>query len=419
MYKIRTLGNQIRVVTEKIDYVKSVSMGVWIGAGSAMESKENNGVSHFIEHMLFKGTTTRSARDIAEYMDRVGGQLNAVTAKEYTCFYAKTLSDHAHMSVEILSDMIKNSTHAEENIETERKVIFEEINMCEDTPEDAIHDHLSRLMWRENPIGFSIAGTINSLGGINRDAIISYYDKFYCGENIVISVVGNFDEDKMLELIEQKFGDIKPHSDFSSAQDKICVERGGRIITKDIEQCHVCIGFEGVSRGDDAVYDLLVMNAVLGGNVSSRLFQKVREELGLAYSVYSYVNQYKNNGSLVIYAGLNTENTCDAMTVINNELKRLSEEKLSHDETEVVKEQMKASLIMGLESMSARMSNYGKAVLFDNHIKSQDDIIKLIDNVNTKTIAEVIERVLRSDAVNTVVLGKGNIDTDILNAIDF
>ncbi len=419
MYKIRSLSNGIRVVTEKIDYVKSVSMGVWIGAGSAMEGKENNGVSHFIEHMLFKGTTTRSARDIAEYMDRVGGQLNAVTAKEYTCFYARTLSDYSHMSVEILSDMIKNSTYTEENIETERKVILEEINMCEDTPEDAIHDHLSSLMWKENPIGFPIAGDALSLGTINRDAIISYYDKFYCGENMVISVVGNFDEDEMLELLEQKFGDIKPHSDFKSVQNKICVRRGGRIITRDIEQCHVCIGFEGVSRGDDAVYDLLVMNAVLGGNVSSRLFQKVREELGLAYSVYSYVNQYKNNGSLVIYAGLNTENTYDAMKVINNEIKRLAQDKLSKDETEVVKEQMKASLIMGLESMSARMSNYGKAVLFDNHIKSQDDIIKLIDNVSTATIAEVIERVLRSDKANIAVLGRGNINSDILSTIDF
>lgn len=418
MYKIGKLSNGIRVVTEKIDYVKSVSIGVWIGAGSAMEHAENNGVSHFIEHMLFKGTKTRSAKEIAEYMDRIGGQLNAVTAKEYTCYYAKTLSEHSDKSVEILSDMIKNSTYTMENIETERKVILEEINMCEDTPEDAVHDVLSGLMWKDNPIGFPIAGTSASLDAINHDVIISYYNRFYRGENMVISVVGNFDEAEMYAVLEEKFGDIKGNLENYPKQKKIDVVSGRRVVNKDIEQCHVCIGFEGLAQGDEALFDLQVVNAVLGGNVSSRLFQKVREEMGLAYSIYSYTNVYKNNGSLVIYAGLNTDSICDAMKIISNELKRLVREKLSKDETDVVKEQMKASVIMGLEGMSSRMSNYGKSVLFENHIKSLDMITTLINKVNTDTVAEVIDRVLRMDKANIAVLGRVQ-EKDILKSIDF
>ncbi len=419
MYKISKLSNGIRVITENIDYVKSVSIGVWIGAGSAMERLENNGVSHFIEHMLFKGTKTRSAKDIAEYMDRVGGQLNAMTAKEYTCYYAKTLTEHSEMSIEILSDMLINSTFSSDNIETERKVISEEIDMCEDTPEDAIHDYLSALMWRDNPLGFPIAGSDESLEKIDRDVIIKYHDSHYRGNNMVISVVGNFDEQEIIAKLEAKFGGIKPNLESNTIQNKLDVVRGERIITRDIEQCHVCIGFEGLPRWDERFYDLLVVNAILGGNMSSRLFQKVREEKGLAYSIYSYVNSYKNNGSLVIYAGLNTENVVGAMNIINNELKRLTKEKLTKDEIEVVKQQMKSIVIMGLEGMSSRMSSYGKSILFDNKIKDLDEIIRLIDKVNEITVAETIDQTFVSAKANITAMGRVNDQSDILKAIDF
>lgn len=406
MFKISTLSNGIRVVTEKIDYVRSVSAGVWVGAGSAMENKSNNGVSHFIEHMLFKGTKRRSARDIAEYMDRVGGQLNALTAKEYTCFYAKTLTEHYDMSFDILADMIVNSTFSEENISTERRVIAEEINMCDDSPEDYIHDCLSRLVWRDEPLGYPIAGTVKSIDGIGRRELLDYRDCLYCGENMVISVVGSFDEKEALDKLESYFGGIKRHTEADLGQKRLNVVRDTEIIKKDTEQCHICMGLEGVSRDDDRIYDLLIINALFGGNMSSRLFQRVREDAGLAYSIYSFANTYKNNGSWVLYAGLNTESLFDAMKIIDEETVRLKRDKLTREEIDVAKEQMKASVIMGIESMSGRMSSYGRSVLFDNKIRTPEEIIAQIESVNTDSVAETIERVFDIDKLNIAVTGR-------------
>ncbi len=420
MFKISTLSNGIRVVTEKIDYVRSVSAGVWVGAGSAMENKSNNGVSHFIEHMLFKGTKRRSARDIAEYMDRVGGQLNALTAKEYTCFYAKTLTEHYDMSFDILADMIVNSTFSEENISTERRVIAEEINMCDDSPEDYIHDCLSRLVWRDEPLGYPIAGTVKSIDGIGRRELLDYRDCLYCGENMVISVVGSFDEKEALDKLESYFGGIKRHTEADLGQKRLNVVRNTEIIKKDTEQCHICMGLEGVSRDDDRIYDLLIINALFGGNMSSRLFQRVREDAGLAYSIYSFANTYKNNGSWVLYAGLNTESLFDAMKIINEETVRLKRDKLTREEIDVAKEQMKASVIMGIESMSGRMSSYGRSVLFYNKIRTPEEIIAQIESVNTDSVAETIERVFDIDKLNIAVTGRiENTEEEIAGIMNF
>lgn len=420
MYKISRLSNGIRVVTENIDYVKSVSAGVWVGAGSALENENNNGISHFIEHMLFKGTKKRNAKEIAEYMDSVGGQLNAMTAKEYTCYYAKTLSEHSDRAFEILSDMIKNSTFTEENIGTERRVISEEINMCEDTPEDAVHDLLSRLVWGKNPLGMPIAGTEKSISDISRQDMLDYCRDMYCGDNMVLSVVGNFDESEVLSQLEEKFGDIKPHMKEIQQQKRLRVARGFEVDSKDIEQCHVCMGLQGLHRNDENLYDLLVINALFGGNMSSRLFQSVREEAGLAYSIYSYANTYRNNGSLVIYAGLNPDGVEEAFEIINNEIKMLKKDKFSDDEISVAKEQMKASVVMGIESMSARMSSYGKAILFDNRIKAPDEIVELIEKVNKNSVAETIDRIFNIGTLNVAVTGKvSNEGQNLLHIMDF
>lgn len=420
MYKISALSNGIQVVIENIDYVKSVSVGVWIGAGSAIEQKQNNGVSHFIEHMLFKGTKTRTAKQIAEYMDRVGGQLNAVTAKEYTCYYAKILTEHLDMAFDVLADMIENSTFAEENIATERKVITEEINMCDDTPEDYIHDMLSGIMWGKNALGYPIAGTTKSLNGINRKTMLDFKDSFYCADNMVISVVGNLSETSVLSSLEEKLGSIKPQKKEKKIQRRLKVTRNVKLAQKDIEQCHVCMGLNGLSRTDPKLYDLIVVNTVFGGNMSSRLFQKVREELGLAYSIYSYANTYKNNGSFVIYAGLNTESLFRALKVIGDEIKILKTEKLSRTAIATAKEQLKASAIMGLEGMSSRMSSYGKSVLLEGRAYSMEDTISLIEKVDYDSVAEVIDRVFNINCLNLAVTGKINADAeDFKNIIDF
>ncbi len=419
MHKISTLSNGIRVVTEYIDYVKSVSTGVWIGAGSAMETPQNNGVSHYIEHMLFKGTKKRSAKEIAEEMDSIGGQLNAVTSKEYTCYYAKTLTEHSGKAFDVLSDMITNSAFAEENIETERNVIREEIAMCEDTPEDLIHDILSTVMWRDNALGFPIAGTERTLSGIDKAAMLDFKSNFYCGENMVISVVGNFDEKAVLAELEEKFGCIPKTYKNIYTQSKVNVVSNIEIVKKDIEQCHLCLGFEGINRSDDRFYDLMVANAIFGGNMSSRLFQKVREEQGLAYSIYSYANTYHKNGSFVIYAGLNSDKLCRALEIIGGEIRLLKSDKLSAGEIDTAKQQLKASVIMGLEGMSARMSSFGKGILFENKIRSMDETIRLIDRVDQNSVAEIIDQIFVPEKLNIALCGKvaENKDT-IANALD-
>lgn len=420
MFKVSKLKNGIRVVSEYIDYVRSASMGVWIGAGSAMETPDNNGVSHYIEHMLFKGTKTRSARQIAEFMDSVGGQLNAVTSKEYTCFYAKTLTQHLSMAVEILSDMLTNSTFTEENIETERRVIAEEISMGEDTPEDFVHDCLSEILWGGNPLGFPIGGSQQSLSKIGRGTMKDYMDTFYRSENIVISVVGNFDEDSLFEMLEQSFGGIEAGFSSPYRQEKIDVKRNIKIVTKDIEQCQLCMGLQGFARDDERRHSLYVANAVFGGNMSSRLFQKVREEMGLAYSIYSYPNTYQKNGSVVICAGLNNQKLTDALSAIGGEIELLKREKISKNEVAVAKEQMKASVIMGLESMSARMSSYGKTVLYNQPLETLEDTIRVIDSITHDTVAEAIDAVFNRDKLNIAVCGKQTeTESEIENAIVF
>ncbi len=420
MYKISNLSNGIRVVTEYTDYVKSVSAGIWIGAGSAMETLHNNGVSHYIEHMLFKGTSSRSAKEIAEAMDNIGGQLNAVTSKEYTCYYAKTLTEHSCVAFDVLADMIINSTFTEENIETERGVIREEIAMSEDTPEDLIHDVLSSLIWREDALGFPIAGNENTLAKIDRTTMLDYKNHFYCGENMVISVVGNFDEKTILADLETRFGGIPRKYKNIYEQKKINVAANSIILKRDTEQCHLCLGLEGVERSDKRLYDLMVANAIFGGNMSSRLFQKVREEQGLAYSIYSYANTYHKNGSFVIYAGLNADSLCRALEIIGREIKLLKAEKLSAEEIRTAKQQLKASVVMGLEGMSSRMSSYGKSLLFENKIHSIEETIGLIDSVSKTSVAEIIDHVFDPAKLNIALCGKVNEDKDtIINTLNF
>ena len=400
-----TLDNGIRVVYERIDYVKSLTIGVFVGAGSALEKKCENGISHFLEHMFFKGTKKRNAKEIAEYMDFCGGQLNAVTSKEYTCFYAKVLENHADKAYEILSDMLINSTFTEENTELERKVITEEIKLCEDTPEDLIFDMISETMWKESSLGFPVAGTAESVSRISRDMILKYYSDNYRGLNTVISVVGCFDESELKTKLSHYFGGISSLEYEKKIYKPEIITKGLSIRQKETEQCQLCISFEGLDRSDDAVYDLLSVNAVFGGSMSSRLFQKIREENGLSYSVYSYINTYTKGGSLVIYAGMNADELEKVLSLINGEIKLLKKDRLSETEINSSREQIRSGIIMGLESMSNRMTSYGKNLLLEGKVDDSDMLMKKIGRVNKKRAAEVIERVFDIDKMNIAVLG--------------
>lgn len=391
MIKKFKLRNDIEVIVEKLEHVKSVSVGYWVRVGSMNETEKNNGVSHFIEHMLFKGTEHLTAKEIATTMDNIGGQLNAFTSKECTCYYAKVMDTHVDIAFNVLSDMIQNPLFEERDIERERGVVIEEINMYEDSPEDLAHDELAKVMYQNNPLGYPILGTIETLTAMDRECIVSYYNQYYTPQNLVISVVGNVDYDQVIEMLNDRLGDWEAkHGDFNQ---KVTEELTTGVVkrTKDIEQFHMCLGFKGYGRNDQRQYSLLVLNNILGGSMSSRLFQKIREEMGLVYSIYSYPTNYFDTGVFTIYAGMNSNEVETVMALIKDELELLKTESVSDEEFLTAKEQLKGNYILGLESTSSRMINYGRSYLLEGSIKTQEEILEKIDKISKKDIENIIE----------------------------
>lgn len=391
MIKKFKLRNDIEVIVEKLEHVKSVSVGYWVRVGSMNETEKNNGVSHFIEHMLFKGTEHLTAKEIATTMDNIGGQLNAFTSKECTCYYAKVMDTHVDIAFNVLSDMIQNPLFEERDIERERGVVIEEINMYEDSPEDLAHDELAKVMYQNNPLGYPILGTIETLTAMDRECIVSYYNQYYTPQNLVISVVGNVDYDQVIEMLNDRLGDWEAkHGEFNQ---KVTEELTTGVVkrTKDIEQFHMCLGFKGYGRNDQRQYSLLVLNNILGGSMSSRLFQKIREEMGLVYSIYSYPTNYFDTGVFTIYAGMNSNEVETVMALIKDELELLKTESVSDEEFLTAKEQLKGNYILGLESTSSRMINYGRSYLLEGSIKTQEEILEKIDKISKKDIENIIE----------------------------
>jgi len=411
MYKKLVLDNGVRLVSEKIPYVRSVAIGIWVGTGSRNETVDNNGISHFIEHMMFKGTEKRSAKEIAESIDNIGGQLNAFTGKECTCFYAKILDTHIDTAVDILADMFFNSRFDEKDIGIERKVIGEEIDMYEDSPEELVHDVLSEVVWEGNPLGFPILGTDRSLSNISRETIFKYMGENYTPNNTVISVAGNFDEENLQKIVNRYFGNWKASGNKNTKPSAANFVSGSKVKEKDTEQVHICFGFNGIENGSDELYTLLALNNVFGGGMSSRLFQKIREEKGLAYSIYSYPSSYRNEGLFTIYAGMNPEHLSVVANMICDEIKILIKNGISGDELEKSKEQLKGSYILGLESTSSRMNSIGKSELLLGYINTQDEILDKINKINMKNMTEVIEKVFDFKRMSFAAVG--NIRNDI------
>lgn len=403
MYIYRTLSNGIRVVAEKIDYLKSVSIGVWVGNGSRYEKAEENGISHFIEHMLFKGSSKRSAAEIAAAIDNVGGQINAFTAREYTCFYTKTLDYHAEIAMDVLSDMIFAPTLDAGDMELEKRVISEEISLYEDSPEDLVYDLYYRAVWGDTPMGRTVLGTNESLAGITPDIMRAYMNKHYTVNNIIISVSGNFG-DGFFELLEKYFGGYDaaapkpelPHAEFRS---------GSILRSKDIEQVQLVVGFDGIDIMDESVYALMVFNNVFGSGMSSRLFQNIREKEGLVYSVCAGHSAYIGTGSFDICAGMNRENLSRVCELIAKELKIVKRDKLTADEVERSKEMLKGGYILSYESTGARMQGAGRSLLLDKPIYTQEEALERIDAVTVEDVAEIIDRVTDEKTISTAVLG--------------
>jgi len=411
MYQKELLENGIRIVTEEIPYVNSVSIGIWVKVGSRNENVENNGISHFIEHMLFKGTKNRSAKEIANCIDKVGGQLNAFTSKESTCFYAKVLDTHFDIALDVLADMFFNSNFSPEEIEKEKGVIIEEINMYEDSPEDLVHDLFNQAVWSGNPLGMSILGTEKSLKNLNRDSIVEYFKKNYIPQNTVISVAGNIKHKDAVERIRAYFEKAEKKESNSANILIPKFEPEYTVRDKATEQVHLCMGFNGLDIKSEGFYPMLVMNNVFGGAMSSRLFQKIREDMGLAYSVFSYPSSFEDCGLFSIYAGSKPDNLMLVTKLIMEEIRTLKKDGITKEELYDSKEQLKGSYILGLESTSGRMISIGKSELLTGRIYSPNEILEKIDNVDMDSVNEIIMQIFDTDKMGAALIG--NIDKNI------
>lgn len=391
MIKKYTCQNGVRIVLENIPTVRSVAIGVWIGTGSRNEVPANNGISHFLEHMFFKGTKTRSAREIAEAFDSIGGQVNAFTSKEYTCYYAKVLDTHANFALDVLADMFFHSTFVEEELSKEKNVVYEEIKMYEDTPDDIVHDLLSKAIYEEHPLGYPILGTEDTLATFSGETLKEYMHQTYIPENVVISIAGNI-TDTFIADVEKHFGSYEGgKQEQAGAKPTFHTNRLAR--KKDTEQAHLCIGFEGLQVGHEDIYSLIVLNNVLGGSMSSRLFQDVREKKGLAYSVFSYHSAFQDSGIVTIYGGTGAKQLDVLFDTIQETLATLKADGITDKELKNCKEQLKGSLMLSLESTNSRMSRNGKNELILKRHRSLDEIVQQIDEVTKDGVDELANRV--------------------------
>ncbi|MCL2699507.1 MAG: insulinase family protein, partial [Defluviitaleaceae bacterium] len=367
-----TLSNGTLLVLYEMPHLRSAALGVWVKNGSRNESKATNGISHFIEHMLFKGTTNRTAFDIADEIDAVGGQINAYTSKEYTCYHTRTLDEHLETAFEVLSDMRFNSLFDDGEIKKERNVIAEEINMYEDLPDEQVHDILQSGLWGRNPLGYPILGTKKSISKIDSRLMKEYFSENYRPGNTILSVAGHFDRDVVLDYAERYFGGVHAVGERTKKQKTAAYTPGVICKEKDIEQVHLVLGFPSIAVGSDKSYTLAILNTALGGGMSSRLFQKIREEHGLAYSVYSYNTSYVDAGVFAVYAALNPDETQKLIRMVVSEIKAFS---LDERQLARVKAQIKSNYVMGLESSSTVMSSIGKSQLLLGRVYTPDEII--------------------------------------------
>jgi predicted Zn-dependent peptidase len=408
MAKMIVMPNGLRVVMEMIPHVKSVAAGLWIKAGVVTENESNNGISHFIEHMLFKGTKTRSARELAEAVDGVGGHINAYTSREYTCYYMKVLDENLPLAVDLLSDMMFNSLFDPGEIEKEKSVIAEEISMYEDSPEDLAHDMLIENMLKHQPLGYPILGSHESISTLDRQAIKTYIDRHYRPDNTVLAVAGHFDEEVLLKMIEASFGQWKS----ASLETK---DHGTRSLSfshdyryKDIEQIHLSIGYQGASLGTDEMYDLLVINNMIGGSMSSRLFQTIREDKGLVYTIYSYMQNYTSNGIFSVYCSMNPSQVSLVRELIDTELNTLLKNGFDTEEFEKARRQLKGSYLLGMESTSGRMASMGKSELLLGRIQTPDEILFRINGLDKSNAEQIMRQYIHPDQKSVVLVGRTN-----------
>ncbi|OIJ13115.1 peptidase M16 [Anaerobacillus alkalilacustris] len=403
--------NGVRIVLEKIPTVRSVSIGIWIGTGSRFETTEDNGVSHFLEHMFFKGTKTRSAKEIAEAFDGIGGQVNAFTSKEYTCYYAKVLDDHASIALDVLSDMYFHSLFEEKELEKEKNVVLEEIKMYEDAPDDIVHDLLAQASFGTHSLGYPILGTQQTLKSFSERTLRDYMAQQYTAENVVISIAGNVDED-FIGKVEAIFKDVKKSGvEREYVTPSFLAEKLVR--KKETEQAHLCLGFDGLPIGHQDIYSLVLLNNILGGSMSSRLFQEVREKKGLAYSVFSYHSSYHDNGMLTVYSGTAPNQLDELFDTMMETLNSIKNQGITEKELTKGKEQLKGNLMLSLESTNSRMSRNGKNELLLKRHRSLDEIIDEINRVSITNVNKLSKNLFSQPYSLSLISPQGKLPTGV------
>lgn len=396
LYQKHTLDNGIVVLTEQIPHVRSVSVGVWVGVGSRDESDEVMGISHFIEHMMFKGTERKTAKNIAETLDAVGGQLNAFTTKEYTCYYSRVLDEFFDLAVDLLGDMLLNSLFAAADIDRERNVILEEIKMYEDTPDELVHDIFAHTVWQGHVLGRPIIGSENVIKHMSREDILNFYRTHYTPSQMVISVAGNIEHNRVVEKLGGVFGKYQGESKPRPMTVPVPY-REVACRAKETEQVHLCIGTQGLPLGHDRVYTVQLFNTILGGGLSSRLFQEVREQRGLVYSIFSYHSSYHDTGLFCIYTGLSKENVAPALELVFKEIRDIQLNSVTGVELQRAKDQLKGNLLLSLENVSTRMSRLGKSQLYLGKVIHPDEIVARINRVTVEEVQDLAQTMIRPE----------------------
>ena len=401
------LDNGIRLVTESMSHVRSVSLGVWLARGSRHENDKESGIAHFVEHMLFKGTGTRTAEEIAQAVDSIGGQLDAFTAKEYASYYVKVLDEHLPLAVDILSDIVLRPAFHEIDIEREKKVILEEIKMVEDTPDDLVHELFTQSFWEGHPLGRPILGTKESVEAINQRRLRDHFNGAYAAENVIISAAGNLEHVQLREALEKAFGPMPPRARNGADAPPHVVPKVV-IRSKDLEQSHVCLGTSSYPQNHADRYASYVMNTMLGGSMSSRLFQNIREKRGLAYSVFSGINAYRDAGYLTVYAGCANEAVGEVIDLVVEEMKLIKQTPVSDSELRRAKDHLKGSVMLSLENTSSRMSHLARQEIYFDRQFSLDETLQGIERVSPDDVQRVAGELFSNGSLAATVLGQVN-----------
>lgn len=399
---VTRLENGLTVAMEVLPYLRSATVGLWIAAGSAAEQPEQAGLAHFLEHLFFKGTKSRTVRQIMESIESRGGQINAFTSREYTCLYVKTLDKYIHTGIEILADILKNSLFCD--LEKERNVVLEEIASVEDTPDEYIHDMLTEFHWPGHPLGWSVSGNLETVSNLHLEHVQSFYTTWYKPDRMFFSIAGNFDRDAVLAQVREEFSVI-PAGAHPEGYTPPPFRSGNHMVERDIAQAHFCMGFPGPNLHDSERYLCDMVSSILGGGSTSRLFERIREEEGLAYAIYTFHSIYLRGGMIGLYAAVAPQNYQKTLDLTFEELRRICQEPVSAEELEMNREQIKGNMLIALESTFTRMSRMGKCLMYYDRLIPVDEIIAHVDAVTSEDIQAYCQKTFRPENCALVTLG--------------